>query len=77
MLNCTRKLNILIFLSKPEDYEGGQVSFNLAELTGIPDIIQEQGSMVIFPSYLPHCVKKVTKGLRYSLSAMIHGDSFR
>ncbi len=73
----TRKINAVVFLSNPKDYEGGQLRFNLNEQNAIQEIEQEQGSMVLFPSYQPHIVEKITKGRRYTFSAIAHGDSFR
>ena len=75
--NYTRKINALVFLSNPKDYEGGQLKFNMVEVPEIPDIKQEQGTLVIFPSYRPHSVEPVTKGIRYSLSGIFHGEYFR
>jgi predicted 2-oxoglutarate/Fe(II)-dependent dioxygenase YbiX len=73
----TRKLNAVVFLSNPKDYEGGQLRFNLNEREAISEVDQEQGSMIFFPSYQPHIVEKITKGRRYTFSAIAHGDSFR
>lgn len=75
-LNSTRKINTLIFLSKPEDYQGGQISFNLLK-NKLPEISQEQGTLVLFPSHKAHCVSIITSGVRYSLSAIVNGDTFR
>jgi predicted 2-oxoglutarate/Fe(II)-dependent dioxygenase YbiX len=75
--NFSRKLNVIVFLTPPQNFAGGQLSFNLAELPGVPEVEQEQGTMLIFPSYLPHSVTPVNKGLRQTLTTVIHGDSFR
>jgi PKHD-type hydroxylase len=68
----TRKLSIIVFLSHPSEYEGGELKF-------IPsiNISNKQGSMIIFPSYLMHEVTKVTWGKRYTLVAWVHGPRFR
>ena len=72
--NSCRKINALLFLSEPTAYQGGNLLFNLNDETELLE--QNQGDLVIFPSYLPHKVSLITSGLRYTLSAIFHGDSF-
>lgn len=75
-LNCGRKLSISIQLSDPSEYEGGELQFSLdGDRTVIAE--KEQGTMVIFPSYLRHRVTPVTKGTRRSLVTWITGPPFR
>ncbi len=38
---------------------------------------QKVGTMIIFPSYLMHCVREVTEGTRYVVVGWVHGNSFR
>ena len=76
-INSTRKINALIFLSNQNDYQGGQLTFNLSKFSKKPEINQEQGTLVLFPSHLAHRVSPVTSGIRYSLSAIVHGNTFR
>ena len=61
-------------LSDPNDYEGGDLEFDFKQNAEnenpqkrICSEIKEQGSIVIFPSFVWHRVKPVTKGTRYSL----------
>jgi PKHD-type hydroxylase len=70
-----RKLSLTIQLSAPEDYEGGE----LALYTGKDRELmpKEHGKIVLFPSYVLHEVRPVTKGTRYSLVAWITGTPFR
>ena len=35
------------------------------------------GSIILFPSYLVHRVRPITKGTRYAMVGWIHGDSFK
>jgi PKHD-type hydroxylase len=69
--NKIRKISSSLFLSNPEDYEGG--SFNFCYLDDKArkktDTIKKlkKGSLVIFLSNLLHEIKPVTKGTRYSL----------
>lgn len=67
----TRKLSMTIVLN--EDYEGGEFEFfedkNL--------IKEKMGTVIVFPSYLVHKVRPVTKGTRYSLVAWFCGQPFK
>jgi PKHD-type hydroxylase len=69
--NKTRKLSMTILLN--EDYEGGNFKFYDNE----EDIIKGKGSVLVFPSYLQHCVEKITKGNRYSLVVWFLGPKFK
>jgi PKHD-type hydroxylase len=73
--NNIRKLSLSIQLSDPKSYVGGD--FILYE--GEKPIIlpKEQGKLILFPSYILHEVKPVTKGERYSLVAWITGPQFK
>lgn len=68
-----RKISLTINLNKPGEYEGGNLKFDFGNHTKRENRFHEceeirpQGSMVIFPSFLDHCVTPVTKGTRYSL----------
>ena len=79
-----RKLSVTCVLSKPEDYEGGELEFDFG--TDEPDKkhnvrscteIKTQGSLVIFPSFVRHRVKPVTKGTRYSLVIWSLGQPYK
>jgi PKHD-type hydroxylase len=68
----TRKLSIVTFLTRPEDYEGGNLCFmDQGEPLRLP-----QGTMAIFPSYLLHKVEPVTRGTRHTLVCWAHGPAF-
>jgi predicted 2-oxoglutarate/Fe(II)-dependent dioxygenase YbiX len=70
-----RKLSLTIQLSPPEDYEGGELALQIGKE---PDIMpKELGKMVVFPSYVLHEVRPITKGTRYSLVAWITGKPFK
>ena len=38
---------------------------------------REQGTIIVFPSFLQHCVSPVTKGIRYSLVNWTLGRPFK
>jgi PKHD-type hydroxylase len=70
----TRKLSISIQLSDPQEYEGGELNFQVHR--NILKAPNEKGTAIIFPSYLLHRITKVTKGTRRSLVCWIHGPPF-
>jgi len=70
----TRKLGVSVPLNSDSEYEGGELQFNYGQKESIPQIA---GQAIVFPSYAMHRVTPVTKGVRYSLVAWIHGAPFR
>jgi PKHD-type hydroxylase len=70
-----RKLSVVIQLSDPADYEGGELCIQNSN-TPQP-VKKEQGFLVAFPSYVLHGVTPVTKGTRYSLVAWLTGPNFK
>ena len=71
--NKTRKLSMSILLN--EDYEGGDFKFYGAKETVLKE--KAKGTVLVFPSYMQHCVEEVTKGNRYSLVAWFLGPKFK
>lgn len=70
-----RKLSVVVQLSDPADYEGGDLCI---QTSNNPQPMQkEQGYLVAFPSYVLHGVTPVTKGTRYSLVAWLTGPAFK
>jgi len=77
--NCGhRKLSMVIQLSDPSEYEGGDLEIQPLHL-GSPDpvVLRKQGNVIVFPSFLLHRVNPVTKGTRYSLVAWMEGPKWR
>lgn len=68
-----RKLSVTIQLSSPDAYEGGDFEFQECETPSC----KELGTILVFPSYLPHRVLPVTSGVRKSLVAWFHGPRWR
>ncbi len=77
-----RKISFSIALNAPEDYDGGHFELEV----GLPDDPQRierpnpertRGTMLIFPSFLPHRVTPVTRGVRYSLVGWLCGKPWR
>jgi PKHD-type hydroxylase len=72
----TRKISIILLLSDKNEYEGGDLVFNLQANDNVKNEPVEQGSMVIFPSFQVHKVTPVTSGKRFSLVGWAHGNAF-
>jgi PKHD-type hydroxylase len=73
--SATRKLSLSIQLSPPGDYTGGGLHIgNEAERWSAP---REQGTAILFPSFVRHSVAPLISGTRYALVAWIHGPAFR
>jgi PKHD-type hydroxylase len=78
-----RKLSLTLNLNGSDEYEGGNLMFDMGkhneDLNQFYECteIREKGSLIVFPSYLHHCVTPVTKGTRYSLVLWCLGEAFR
>ena len=83
LIGLTRKVSVTINLSKPNDYEGGNLKFDFGDHhKGLKRFyeckeIRPQGSIIVFPSFLFHQVTPVTSGNRYSLVMWCSGKPFR
>lgn len=70
-----RKLSLSIQLTDPNEYEGGELI--LYEDEKGTEMKKEQGTLVLFPSYILHEVKPITKGERNSLVTWVTGKPFK
>ena len=70
-----RKLSLVVQLSHPEDYEGGDLEFFGDVDTD--QTLRQRGTVIIFPSFIYHRVTPVTAGTRTSLVAWFSGPPFR
>lgn len=70
-----RKLSFTVQLTAPEEYQGGDLEF----VTGVTGDTarRDQGTVILFPSYVLHRVSAVTEGSRQSLVGWICGPKFR
>ena len=83
--NMQRKLSMVVQLSDPKDYVGGDLRFNLRGLDSSqsdnimspPSEFKQQGSIVVFPSFLWHKVEPITSGKRYSLVMWTLGGNWK
>ena len=67
-----RKISMTLNLTDPNSYEGGNLKFDLGpHVKGnrikVCDDSRSQGSLIVFPSFMYHCVTPVTSGTRFSL----------
>ena len=79
-----RKLSVTVTLTDPKKYKGGELEFDFRNLdpdkkrnTITCDEILPKGSLVVFPSFVWHRVKPVTKGERNSLVIWNLGYPFK
>ena len=70
-----RKISLTVQLSRPEEYEGGDLEFLFS---GQPFKSERaKGTFIAFPSFALHRVTPVTRGTRWSLVAWISGPRWR
>lgn len=67
-----RRLSAVLMLSPRDTYEGGM--FQIRTTDEEIDVILEQGSLAIFPSYVLHRVTETTGGVRYSLASWVQTE---
>tara|TARA_R110000796_G_scaffold4210_1_gene15929 strand:+ start:4235 stop:4867 length:633 start_codon:yes stop_codon:yes gene_type:complete len=81
-----RKLSVTCQLTDGSEYEGGELEFDFRQYS--PHVRDEakhlvkaqstsKGSIIVFPSFVWHRVKPVTKGVRYSLVMWNLGYPFK
>jgi PKHD-type hydroxylase len=71
----SRKLSLVLQLSDPSEYEGGNLQ---VKTSSEPQTVKKQrGFIAAFPSYVLHQVTPVTKGNRQSLVAWVSGPQFK
>ena len=69
-----RKVSVTVQLSGPDEYEGGDLEFNLGKHMKAP---RGKGNVVIFPSFYLHRVTPVTKGTRKSFVLWVGGEPYK
>lgn len=70
-----RKLSVVVQLSSPDDYKGGEFEFFGLNKPGA--VFSARGSLLIFPSFLQHRVLPVVQGVRRSLVTWVEGPNWR
>lgn len=79
-----RKLSIVVQLTDPDDYEGGDIQFfevvddyEPDEMANFSFHSRQLGTAVVFPSFEYHRVLPMRAGARHSLVAWVTGPPFR
>ena len=72
-----RKLSLIVQLSDPSDYSGGELHIKIdggsdGRLADLP-----RGTLIAFPSFFLHCITPVTSGTRHSLVSWLEGPLWR
>jgi len=85
--NEIRKLSLVLVLSDPDTFEGGELQFyngdrpmrDMGEITAeqVTNDIKTQGTVVVFDSRDWHRVTPVTKGVRHSVVCWTVGPNFK
>jgi PKHD-type hydroxylase len=70
-----RKLTVVVQLTAPTEYEGGNLEI-LGEGASVAEW-RQQGTVIVFPSFLTHRVTPVTEGVRHSLVTWAEGPRWR
>ena len=70
----TRKLSVVVQLTSPEEYEGGDFETFEGKVLSAP---KGHGTVLIFPSFVYHHVTPVTAGTRHSLVCWVNGPHIR
>ena len=73
--SAPRKLSLVVQLSDPSEYEGGDLELQYGNGTRVVE--KKKGLVHVFPSWVLHRVTPVTKGTRCSLVVWACGPKFR
>ena len=71
-----RKLSLTLQLTDPKEYEGGDFIFGSGINQPSNDALRKKGSILIFPSFLPHTITEVKEGVRRSLVGWYEGKKW-
>lgn len=72
-----RKLSVVVQLSDPDDYDGGDFTMEHVSQQIPSEQIKQRGTVLVFPSLIRHGVAPVTRGTRYSLVGWYMGPAWR
>ena len=80
-----RKISMTLVLNDSKEYEGGDLEFyygkhhinDTKDTIEICKVARSKGTLVFFPSFLPHRITPIIKGTRYSLVMWTMGNPFR
>lgn len=73
-----RKVSITVQLSEADEYEGGDLQIWMGgDMDEAATGARGAGNVIIFPSYMPHRVSPVTKGIRRSFVLWLGGEHYK
>lgn len=72
---ATRKLSLVVMLSNPKDYTGGDLELRFQEKA--VKAPKARGAIVVFPAWTLHRVTPVKTGVRRTATAWVQGPAFR
>ena len=72
-----RKLSIVVQLTDPEEYDGGLFEMDNQYEQPNAESLSAKGTVLVFPSFIPHRVTELTRGTRKSLVAWVEGPKFK
>lgn len=75
--DCLRKITVILMLSDPSEYEGGELLLNLSSEARASSFKLPKGHVIMFPSFMPHQVNPVTAGVRKTLVVWPLGPKFK
>lgn len=70
-----RKISVVVNLSDPTTYDGCALTIFTNSNYTVKET--DPGTMITFPSYIPHMVSSIDRGTRYALVTWISGPPFR
>ena len=72
-----RKLALTVQLSDPSEYDGGEFEVWFGGKDEFVEVPRQKGDVIIFPTFLMHRVKPITRGQRKALVFWTGGEPFR
>ena len=72
-----RKLSMVLQLSDPSEYEGGEFEIWFGSQDKFVTVPREKGDVIIFPAFVMHRVKPIKRGQRKCLVFWTGGRPFR
>lgn len=73
-----RKVSLTVQLSESFEYEGGDLQIWVGgELNSGANTPRGAGNVIVFPSYMPHRVAPVTRGIRRSFVLWVGGGHYK
>lgn len=77
-----RKLSLVMQLTSPDEYEGGELQIDNCTLDAnsnptVFTVEKKRGRVVVFPSWTKHQVTSVTRGNRCSIVTWLGGEPFK